>query len=501
MPPSNEARSNNLKWISLFSLGTLSSVLIAILVKLRNASHPLSAPNQETLTESKKIGRTSSSTTDSTQDKQSTPQLQPTTLQALQSPTTWSAPTKYIVGVFLFLLFLSVIFISRNVLSTLILAFLLSFTLVPVIKFFQDRLRMRRGSAILVTYVLLFLLLLLTPLIVLPALVDGVQSFIDFLSNELPEITNHIITWTNTTTINMARNPILNATIVPTLDTLSSAISEISSISEKPEYFPTIKLDTTFQNLGSRLGQVLGVLTSVLGPFVSTLTTLGFTILISLHMSLGAETIHNSYIKIVPEPYRPEIEQLVERLLLVWNAFLRGQISLMLIIGVIVYLGNLGLGTSQALFLGILAGFLEVIPNLGPILATIPAIILALVLGSSWIPVPNWVFALIVLLFYLIVQMLENQMIVPRIMGDAVDIPPVIVITGCMVGGSIAGILGVFLAAPMIASAKVIVTYLYDKILEKPPMLPPPEPELSLMDTVKGWLGRLRKAKDEQQVA
>ena len=123
----------------------------------------------------------------------------------------------------------------------------------------------------------------------------------------------------------------------------------------------------------------------------------------------------------------------------------------MVVVGVIVWIGNLILGTPQALFLGVVAGLLEVIPSLGPILATIPAVILALLFGSAHLPVENWAFALIVIAFYILVQVIENQLLVPYILGDAVDLPPLIVIIGVVIGGSAFGLLGVFLATPVIS--------------------------------------------------
>lgn len=167
----------------------------------------------------------------------------------------------------------------------------------------------------------------------------------------------------------------------------------------------------------------------------------------------------------------------------------------MVVVGVIVWIGNLILGTPQALFLGVLAGLLEVIPSLGPILATIPAVILALMFGSGHIPVENWAFALIVIAFYVLVQAIENQLLVPYILGDAVDLPPLIVIIGVVIGGSAFGLLGVFLATPVISTGREIFMYLYDKILE-----PPPEPEIiedkpSIMDAVRGLAARLPRPK------
>jgi predicted PurR-regulated permease PerM len=145
--------------------------------------------------------------------------------------------------------------------------------------------------------------------------------------------------------------------------------------------------------------------------------------------------------------------------------------------------------------LGILAGLLEVIPSLGPILATIPAVVLAFLFGSSHLTVENWVFTLIVIAFYVVVQMIENQILVPYVLGDAVDLPPLIVIIGVVIGGSAFGLLGVFLATPVISTGREVFMYLYDKILEPPPEPEPPEEKISLMDTLRGFAMRLPRPK------
>jgi predicted PurR-regulated permease PerM len=167
----------------------------------------------------------------------------------------------------------------------------------------------------------------------------------------------------------------------------------------------------------------------------------------------------------------------------------------MVVVGVIVWIGNVLLGTPQALFLGVLAGLLEVIPSLGPVLATIPAVILALLFGSGYIPVENWAFALMVIAFYVLVQVVENQLLVPYILGDAVDLPPLFVIIGVVIGGSAFGLLGVFLATPVISTGREVFVYLYDKILEPPPEPPVLDEKPSLMDTIRGYAARLPRPK------
>ncbi|MGQ9518417.1 MAG: AI-2E family transporter, partial [Anaerolineae bacterium] len=131
--------------------------------------------------------------------------------------------------------------------------------------------------------------------------------------------------------------------------------------------------------------------------------------------------------------------------------------------------------------LGLLAGVLEVIPNFGPVLAAVPAILLALFQGSRFIPVGNAWFALVIAGAYVLIQQIENNYLVPRIIGRSVKLHPVVVLVGAVAGAYLGGILGVFLAAPVIASARVLGRYLYHKVLDmepfEPVLVPLREPE------------------------
>jgi hypothetical protein len=75
----------------------------------------------------------------------------------------------------------------------------------------------------------------------------------------------------------------------------------------------------------------------------------------------------------------------------------------------------------------------------------------------------------LIILFYILVQQVENNLIVPRVLGDAVELPPLVVMTGAVVGASVGGILGVMLATPVIATGRVILGYLYRKLLDQEP--------------------------------
>ena len=119
-----------------------------------------------------------------------------------------------------------------------------------------------------------------------------------------------------------------------------------------------------------------------------------------------------------------------------------------------------------------MAGILEFVPNIGPVLAAIPAVLLALFqYESSWLGSlvgPFW-FAVIVLLLYALVQRVENMYLVPRIIGRSLNLHPLVVLIGAIIGASVAGIFGILLAAPLLATAKLILAYIYRKLLDQPP--------------------------------
>ena len=202
-----------------------------------------------------------------------------------------------------------------------------------------------------------------------------------------------------------------------------------------------------------------------------------FAFLISVYLSSGRYSLRAFLLDKTPPAYVPELSILLDRIAWTWGSFLRGQLKLMFLIGFTVMVGNAVLGNRYAAVLGLISGILELIPSIGPALALIPGVLVALIFGSSWMGVSNLIFALIVLAFYLLVQALENQFVVPRVLGDAVELPPVVVLVGVLVGGSLGGILGALIAVPVIGTVREIVGYLYGKIIEAPAIEAPPELE------------------------
>jgi predicted PurR-regulated permease PerM len=245
-------------------------------------------------------------------------------------------------------------------------------------------------------------------------------------------------------------------------------------------------------DLTSGFGKAMGTLANIMGPTFSVIASLFFSLLMSLQMSLTAEAFTNWYADLIPTDYSPELNGLLTNIRQTWTGFLRGQMMLMLFIGIVIWLGATILGLPQAILLGVIAGVMELIPNVGPTLAAIPAVLLALLFGSANFEINHLVFAFIVVAFYVLVQLMENQLIVPKIMGEAVNLPTLVVLIGTIAGAGAFGILGALLATPAIATGNLVFRYIYGKIMEKPPLPPPVEEKPGILARMKGFLAGLQ---------
>jgi predicted PurR-regulated permease PerM len=137
----------------------------------------------------------------------------------------------------------------------------------------------------------------------------------------------------------------------------------------------------------------------------------------------------------------------------VLGRYIRGQLFLGLVIGVSSFIGLSLIGLPYALVLAVINGLFELIPIIGPWLGAIPAIIVTLALAPDKIG--------LVILFYILLQQVENTLLVPKIQGDAVEINPALLIIALAIGGDVAGVWGLLAAVPLAAIGRDIVAYLY----------------------------------------
>ncbi len=196
-------------------------------------------------------------------------------------------------------------------------------------------------------------------------------------------------------------------------------------------------------NLGEKLkGSFDTILAKTFGVFGGLISVI-IVIVISFYLSVQKNGIQNLLKVITPKEHEPYVLSLWERAQKKMAHWLQGQLFLAFVVGLLVYLGLTLLNIRFALLLAIIAGILELVPYIGPVLSAIPAVIIALFQAP--------ILAIWVIVLYIVVQQLENYILVPLVMKKAVSLNPVVVIIALLIGGKLLGIIGVLLAVPATA--------------------------------------------------
>lgn len=215
-----------------------------------------------------------------------------------------------------------------------------------------------------------------------------------------------------------------------------------------------------FANIGSLattivrpiFSSVIGLVGSVFGYLIIPVWT--FWIL------KDRPAIVRRFDRAVPPEWRADIWAMLGIVRRVFGSWIRGQLILGLVVGAMTFVGLMILGafvnpvfSRYAVLLSVIAGVLELLPVIGPIIAAIPAVLLGATAG-----LPGIVAALIL---YTAVQQLENNLLVPKIQGDATNLHPAVVIFSLILAGAIAGLLGAILALPIAATMRDIYVYAF----------------------------------------
>lgn len=372
----------------------------------------------------------------------------------------WSAPTKRLVVVGVVLTGLFVLYLGRGLFTPLVLASLLALALSPIIDLFHVRLRVRHGLSVALVYVLFLAAVIVIPLLFVPALVRSAAAL------DVPAIVTSATDWAIDTLESLRTIEIFGNE----MDLSSSIDPLLESLREGGQGF-----DFDLAAIVNQAWSITSaVFTSVLGVFTTTLLALVMSVYLSGSFDRGARSWMYS---LVPEGYTEEARILGARIARVWTGYLRGQLTVAVVVGVVTGLIMFAIGLPGALVIGVIGGLLNIIPTFGPIFASAIAAVVALVQGSVRFEVSNVIFALIVVGAYVVIQQLESNLITPRILGGAVDVSPLAILLGILVGFGAAGILGSIVAVPVVATGRELLRYVIAKLKDEEPFpggAPPP---------------------------
>lgn len=263
------------------------------------------------------------------------------------------------------------------------------------------------------------------------------------------------------------------ATFITEFPRFSAQITEQYAHLDLPEPLRRA-IDTLLSELGSGIGSIdpaaLLPVASVFAGVVGTIVAYIIVPVWAFYLIKDRHALRAAAERSTPEPWRADAHAVTHLALRVFRQWLRGQLLLGVAVGLATFLGLLVLGAAVdpvfsrfAIFLSVIAGLFELLPIIGPILSAIPAVLLALTAGVE----P----ALAALVLYLVIQQVENNLFVPKIQGDAVELHPSIVMVALVVGGAIGGLLGAILALPITAAARDVFRYTFHRV-DQPPMTP-----------------------------
>lgn len=348
----------------------------------------------------------------------------------------WSLPFRYLVGSLLLITLVAFLFYAREAIKPLVVAAFIAYLINPAVVFLDEKTWFTRRASVNVVYFSSLILLFAVPATLTPLFFD--------------ELTG------------VARN------LLQLLEQFEVFLAQ-----------PLILFGMSF-DLGELAQGLVGIQSTLITPlpenafWIIESTSRGaiwfLVILVSVYLFLAYWTDMRNWLLGLARPdSRVEVQALYGRVRGVWMAYLRGQILLMLVVGVVFTIAWSILGIPGAFVLGVIAGLFTLVPDIGPILAVVLAMGVALLEGSNWIPLSNvWVTVIVFGVYFVLIN-LKNMWLRPFIMGRSVHMNEGLVFVVILIATILYGILGALLVVPVLASTLIIVNYLLRKVLGQPP--------------------------------
>jgi predicted PurR-regulated permease PerM len=358
----------------------------------------------------------------------------------------WRPPVRYAVLALASIAFAAALWFVRGILEPLIIAAFVAYIINPAVNFLIGHTRMSRKGSVNLVYFVALAIFIGTPATLTPLFFDELKQVV----TDILDLFNQAIVWL-----------------------------------QGPRILPGLPVD--FGQWADRLIQFRATfLTSLPDQALQLLekTSVGalrfVVILVAIYYFLAEwPRLREGFIASFPKKYGPELGELYQRVRRIWMGYLRGQLLLMAIVTVVFTIAWTLIGIPGALVLGVVAGFLTLIPDIGPFLAAALAVAVALLEGSNWWPaLPHWSVAAITIAAYLVLISIKNFWVRPVVMGRSVHMNEAIVLISILLATVLWGILGALLVVPVLASLAVIVDYLRRRILGMEPF-PEAEPFVS----------------------
>ncbi|HEY3311659.1 MAG TPA: AI-2E family transporter [Anaerolineales bacterium] len=344
----------------------------------------------------------------------------------------WDNSFRYVVMVVLLIVLAATLWYVRDIFQPLVAAALIAYLLSPVINLVGKSSRLNRKQAANLVFFVVLAIIIALLVTIIPSLLRETQSLIRDLNSTLD-----IYQLSLTKPVNVLGIPVYLDGFIPAIKaTLSTAI------------IPRPELAWQFLQTTSR-------------GFLWFLVTIVST----YHLMTEWDRLREWLIGLAPESYQNDIRLLYMEIKGIWLGYLGGQVRLMMILAAIYAVSWSIIGLPGAILIGMLAGLLNLVPEVGPGLAALIAVVIAWLEGSNFLPISNGWFALLTIGVYLVLNNFKSIYLQPRILGQSVLLHEGVVFVATIAAIMLQGILGVLIVVPVLASAMILGHYIRLKLL------------------------------------
>jgi predicted PurR-regulated permease PerM len=368
----------------------------------------------------------------------------------------WSTNTKLVIGLTMVAIAAALLIYVRSIVGPLLLAFILSYALHPLVGRLTISTRLNWRMAVNLVY--LVVLILVASLLAWAgvAIINQFQSLIRLVQNFI-EVS------------------------LPTLAAdLSTNVYNIGPFQLDLTQFDLLALSEQLLNI---IQPVLGQAGTLLSTFAaSAAVTLGwllFILVVSYFMLAESSRVPSNLVRVDFPGYDRDIRLLGAELQKIWNAFLRGQLIIFGLAIILTFTMLSVLGLRLALVIALIAGLGKFVPYLGPLIVLVVAGVVAFFQAGNIFGLLPWQYTILVLVALVILDQSFDNLVTPRLLGRTLDLHPAAILVAALIAFNLIGIVGLVLAAPVLATVKLMGRYTLRKMFDLDPWMemgPPPPP-------------------------
>jgi predicted PurR-regulated permease PerM len=347
----------------------------------------------------------------------------------MQTSKNWSTTARYFVLILVLGALLWLAVMAGDLIGPLAISALLAYVINPLVIWVNRHSRLSRKWVVLLAFLGFLIILIIAGILIAPIIPRQITN----LADQLQTITIQVES--------VLARPLTILNVQIPLDVMVANWPQLTQDFTRPDLIINA-LVATSQNL-------IWILVVLVTAY---------------YLLLDWNKLREWMLGIVPDDYKGDAERLYREVRRVWNTYSRGQLRLMFVIGLITGLASAAIGLPGAFALGVLAGLLDILLTVGPLIVMVTAAIVAFVAGSTFLPISNFWFMILVIIVYAGIQVLEYIWLRPRIVGAQLRLHPAIVFVSVISALAMAGVLTALIIVPLISSAFVIGRYLYCKI-------------------------------------